>query len=88
LIQIKTIAADMEKLTAAAGRRFRAIAGFKHLVQLRNRTRARDDTCPESEGCSAGRAASASLTKEHLKPGASTACSIAQANLPIGPSCC
>jgi hypothetical protein len=93
------MSADTERLTAAIGRRLRAIAArFRHPDKQKNITRAefeqmvRDRDLPHSElqGLPTGRVDSADVVKGRLnKPDVSPEHAKAtQACLPIGPCCC
>jgi len=91
--------ADTERLTAAIGRRVRAIAArFRHpakpkvitRTEFKQTVRDHDLAHPELYGLLTGRADSAGVVKGHpSKPDVSPEHAEAtQACLPIGPSCC
>jgi hypothetical protein len=90
---------DTERLTAAIGRRVRAIAArFRHSAKPKSVTRAefmpmvrdRDRSHPELYGLLTGRVDAEGVVKERLnEPDVSTEHAKAtQACLPIGPCCC
>jgi len=96
---VTIMSADMERWTAAIGRRVRAIAArFRRPakpkgvigLEIKQMVRDRDLPHPELCGFQTGRVGSAGVVTEHLnKRDASPEHAKAmQACLPIGPSCC